>query len=95
MENPLKCPSCGYIEEDPFVARLMVKGGYVPIIYRCHQDLLFVMAPEEEPSVLVGTDGAPLKVDTKIGRYINVERLPEELKDLVMNYVRSKGAKNS
>jgi hypothetical protein len=90
-----KCPKCQFvltgadIETDPFEARVMLKGGYQPIGYDCHQDILFVMATEAPHGGLLAPDGKPV-AEMKIGRYVNVDRLPEELKDAVMKELRAK-----
>ena len=90
-----RCPKCQAVltgadsEIHPFEAKIMVKGGHVPIGYDSHQDVLFVMATKTPVSDLLGADGQPV-AHMKIGRYVNIERLSEELRDAVMQEVRSR-----
>lgn len=93
------CPKCktvltgADIETDPYEARVLLKGGYAPIGYDAHQAILFVMAPDEPPSQLVGLDGKLPEPKMELRRYINIDKLPAELKGAVMGEVRKHAPK--
>jgi hypothetical protein len=90
------CPKCktllsgADLESTPFEARVLLKGGFSPIGYDSHQDILFVMAPDEPPKTLADATGQVPETHMELRRYINVDRLSKEMKDAVMAEIRAK-----